>query len=222
LDALMPIAVSKALQKEIYDLSSNEELNRVHISSARLDKHIKKIMHRHRAKKAMKQTSKIVAVFIMGLCLLSIPLLSVEASRIAIFNTLIEWKDKYTKIQFDHMPAVNERKSIYLPAYLPEGFCDSEKIYLSNTVLLTYKNKAGEEILIQQSSVGTGSSSVDNENTNFKEISVSGHKAYLFTAQTPDSLNTLIWECDGVVFKISSVYDSTELIQIGESMKKNK
>ena len=162
-----------------------------------------------------------MACCILGLSLLSGVLLSVEASRNAIFNAFIEWTDKYTKIQFGDSPSAVEGERLYLPAYLPEGFNEKERIFMNNAILLIFDNKAGQEVVIQQSAAGKGSSIVDSENTNFDEVSVSGNKAYLFKAQTPNRLNTLIWEYGGIVFKISSGIDSKQLIQIGESLEKN-
>ena len=45
LDALMPFAVSEALQKEIYGLPSNAELNQTNMPTVGLDKRIRKIIN---------------------------------------------------------------------------------------------------------------------------------------------------------------------------------
>ncbi len=223
LDALMPLAATEAFNKEMSNLPSNEELNRIYKPSAELDKRIKRIIRQYRFTKTMKQVNKIAAGFILGLCLMAIPLLSVEASRNAIINAIVEYKNKHTKIQFsdETMPSVSDANSIfYYPTYLPEGFYETERLTLENTLYIRYRNKSGEEILIQQSAANTGSLLIDSENMDFVEVSVEKNKAFYLKAKSSGEKNTLMWEYERIVIKITSLFDSKEMIQIGESLKK--
>ncbi len=93
-DALLKVAVSDALKKEMDTLPVNEELNETYKPSSELDRRIKKLIIQNRIKSKIKNYakgfSKIVACIIIIFALLSITLFSVEATRNVILNTFFE------------------------------------------------------------------------------------------------------------------------------------
>ena len=133
------------------------------------------------------------------------------------------FQDKYTSILFKDSTETKdiEQSGIYYPTYIPKGFKETATEKFGNTVMLVYANEAGEEILFDQNPGGTGKTSVDNENTIYREIEISGNEAYLFEGMREEDASVLIWESGGVVFKlISSSVDSADLIRMGESILK--
>ncbi len=142
-------------------------------------------------------------------------LLSVRATRTAIFNAFLNVRDKYTEIQFKDS---EKDDGLCRPAYLPEGFSETSSVAFGSATLLTYANEAGEEIMFTQSPADTSSMSVDNENMTYTEIKINGNAAYLFEAKSEDYLNILIWQTNGTVFEIASKISGNELVKIAESI----
>ena len=144
-------------------------------------------------------------------------LLSIDETRNLVFNSILQWKEKYTEIQFGDTEIYGD---IYRPTYLPEGFSEKSIRIFGDTVMIIYSNEADVEILLNQRPAKSGTSLVDNENTNFTEVKVAGNTAYLFKAQTEDDANVLIWSSNDMVFELVSKIESKELLFIGESLKK--
>lgn len=223
-DAMLKVAVSEGLKKEIDTMLSNEELNEKYKPSTELDGRIRKIINRDRIKSRLKLNArslrKIAVCMILIVGLSSITLLSVEATRYAIFNAFIEQFGKYTKIQFQDSVIDSELRDIYRPTYIPESYKEKSTQTYGNTVMLLYSNDTGKEIIFKQWKVDAGTALIDNENTKYKEIEISGNKAYLFEALTKDDYSVLLWHSEGLVFELTSQISSDELIRIGDSIKK--
>lgn len=89
-DALLKVAAEEALKREMESLPSVEELNELCKSSVEMDERIKRLIkHSFRKKKRnriIKKAGKIAASVAITIAVLSTALLSVEATRNAIFN----------------------------------------------------------------------------------------------------------------------------------------
>lgn len=221
LDSLLKISLTEAFEKEIAELPSIEELNKKYKSSNELDKRINALIKKSNKKSKLKRISKrfgkVAACICIVLTVSSVVLFSVSATRNAILNAIIQWKEQYSEIKFVDS---NTSSAIYRPAYLPSGYQENVTEKFGNTVMITYANGAGEQIIFSQWPFDAGTSLVDSENTKYIETQVSGEKAYLFEGQTDEDSNTLIWQSNGMVFELTSKVDSSELKLIGESLKK--
>lgn len=223
-DSLLKAAISDALRDEMDALPSNKELNEKYPTSAELDKRIKKLISEQKIKSKIrhfvKSNRKIAACFMVIIVLSSATLLSVEATRNVILNTFVNQFGKYTQIQFQDSSADGQQMDIFRPAYLPEGYKKiSEEIY-GNSALLVYSNESDTEIVLKQRKAEEGTSLIDNENTNYTEVDISGNTAYLFKAVKDDNYNVLLWKSYDVVFELTSKVNSDELIRIGNSLEK--
>ena len=223
-DSLLKAAISDALRDEMDALPSNKELNEKYPTSEELDKRIKKLISEQKIKSKIrhfvKSNRKIAACFIVIIVLSSATLLSVEATRNVILNTFVNQFGKYTQIQFQDSSADGQQMDIFRPAYLPEGYKKiSEEIY-GNSALLVYSNESDTEIVLKQRKAEEGTSLIDNENTNYTEVDISGNTAYLFKAVKDDNYNVLLWKSHDVVFELTSKVNSDELIRMGNSLEK--
>lgn len=219
-DAMLKVAVADAYKKEITEIPADEYLDD-YKPSPTLDKRIGEII-RHQRRKArvkliFKHIGKAAAILCILLTVSSIVLMSVGATRNAIFNAIINWQEKYTEIGFSE---TSEANSLYRPAYLPEGFSENSVSMLGAMTMIIYENKDGIQIYFNQAKAGTDTTYVDNENTDAYEIKISDDKAYLFKGKTEQDSNMLIWETNSTVFRLTSVIDSEELVRIGESLEK--
>ena len=230
-DALLEAAVSQAFQEEVEQMPSNEELNAACKPSPELDMRINELIDQNRRKAKRKhfrrRSSKIAASIAVVFTLLATVTLSVEATRNRIFNAYLDWQDKYTSIQFKDTTDPTETKeidesSLYHPTYIPEGFKQTSIKKFGKVIVLEYLNgETGDKILFDQGPAGAGKTSIDSEHTAYKEIEISGNKAYLFEGMRKDvDQSVLIWQSGSVKFKLTSLINSNELIRMGESMKK--
>jgi hypothetical protein len=224
-DALLKVSVSEALKNEMNTFPSNEELNGKYKPSSKLNRRVKWIITKGRIKSMIQIYGgilrKAAVCIIIILAVSSLTLFSVEATRNAIFNTFIERFDKYTEIKFKDPSTDDKLSNIYRPAYLPEGFKEISTGSYGNTVMITYSNATGAEIRFKQRPAGTGTSLIDNENTDYKEVEINGNKAYLFEAMTKDDYSVLLWQSEGIVFELTSQIGIDELVRIGNSIKNN-
>ncbi|AGL02459.1 DUF4367 domain-containing protein [Desulfoscipio gibsoniae] len=223
-DALLKVAVTETFQKELDALPSNEELNETYKPSPELDRRIKKLIYQSQRKSKIrhfaKRFAKVAVCIAIVFTFLNAVLLSVEATRNSIFNAIIAWQEKYTEVKFGESKKESQQDNVYRPTYLPEGYKETAAERYGNTFTIIYTNNAGEEILFDQRPAESGTSLVDNENTEYTKVKISDNTAYLFKAMTTDDSNVLIWQSDGLVYELISKIDSTELIRIGESLKK--
>lgn len=218
-DAILKVAAAEAFKKEITDLPSGEELSVIQ-PSAELNHRIARLIERDRRKsntrRFIKTAGKIAACICVIITVASAVLLSIDATRTAIFNAVMEWQDKYTKIDFgDNEPA----DDIYRPTYLPEGFKETSVVTSGNMVVIFYSSGADEKIVFNQWPAQDISTLVDCEDRDYIETKVAGSTAYLFEGQTANDKNLLIWQAGGTVFELSaSSVCSGELILMGESL----
>ncbi len=75
-----------------------------------------------------------------------ITLLSVEATRNAIFNAIIKKFDKYTEIKFNKGVEDETNNKLYSPIYLPQGFRETSVVTYGNSIMIIYTNNEGNEI----------------------------------------------------------------------------
>lgn len=220
-DAVLKIAAEEALEQEMEEMPSCEELNEQYKPSPSLEKNIRKKLSRHKFKeKAMlyrKTAVKVAACITVVLVSSSILLLSADATRNYIFNAVIKWQEDHFSIQHDG--SIESDKKILSPTYLPEGFTEVSIEVIGNIINITYENENGITIEFEQSPSKSTNLLVDNEDKEHEEIEINGHKAYLFITIVDDKSNTLLWEVNGVFFCIISEVEKDELILIAESIK---
>ncbi|MDW2797275.1 DUF4367 domain-containing protein [Clostridium boliviensis] len=223
-DSLLKAAISDALRDEMDALPSNKELNEEFPTSVELDKRIEKLISKHKMKSKIrsfiKSNHKTAACFIVIIVLSSATLLSVEATRNVILNAFVNQFGKYTQIQYEDSKDDEQQMDIFRPSYLPEGYKKiSEELY-GNSALLVYSDESETEIVLKQRKAEDGTALIDNENTNYTEVDISGNTAYLFKTVKDDNYNVLLWKSRDVVFELTSKINSDELIRIGRSMEK--
>lgn len=166
----------------------------------------------------------VVAAIIVPVSLGS--LLSVEASRNAIFNALLEWKSDHADIRYQEEGASSDKKSsvsdsIIEPAYLPNGFAEARKVTVGHKTEIEYQNQQGEKILLSQGPLSEGGNlGVDTEHTTEKEIEINGEKAFLFTADSSGGNSYLAWNDHSRSLLLSSEIPPEQLVKIAESMGK--
>lgn len=166
-------------------------------------------------------TNKVAIIFLVLVISLTILTISVDAFRVEVFNLIIESTEKYLGIKIEEKDSTigdNSLKGYYSPNYITEGFeLNSVEEYGQSTII-TYINKNGQRILLDQAPNGT-SFQIDSENSIKKDIDIKGIKAI---ALIKEDSTVLFWNNDESSFYVSSDIELEELIKIAERLIKNK
>jgi len=220
-EALLKIAANESLLREAEALPSSEELGELYKPSAAMDKKIRKMIARaERAKKRkiiFKTAQTITAVFAVVLILSSVALLSIEASRNYIFNTIIEWQESHTSFEFSQDDNSNTFDK-YPFSYIPEGFTLQNSSENENMKALFFSDESGQQIVFQQTLAESSILDVDNENKHYRIVNINGMDVYLFESTSKGDDNILIWQEDDIAFELISSININQLIEIAENV----
>lgn len=227
-ETILTAAVEENFQRELKALPSEEALRNEFTPSPELKQRIQKIIKksyhqlvRRKAAAIAKKAAVIIAI-IIPISLAS--LLSVEASRIAIFNTVVEWKSDYVNIYFQENSSGQSSQdtngnNLYKPQYLPDGFIEIETVKFGATQRIKYQNDKNVSIIFDQTPLSEGGTTIlDREHTIYKEIILNGRKASLFAAKTPEDKTYIVWQSSKTSFKLYSIIDEKELIKMAENI----
>ncbi|SDO05580.1 DUF4367 domain-containing protein [Acetanaerobacterium elongatum] len=221
-EAILEVSVAQAFENETDTLPPINELNERFQPSPELSARIKRLIEKDKREKRlamfMKKARKAAACIAVVFTLAAVTLFSVEASRNYILNAVLDWQKGSTGIRFEETSSAAE-DCLYQPTYLPEGFREV-LVQKGGITIITYENREGTKIWFNQNKAKYGDTFIDNDHTEYSEVTIDDKKAYLFKAVSEDTSNTLIWENGGIAFSLCSVIDSKELIKIAESLKK--
>ncbi|MCI1965987.1 MAG: DUF4367 domain-containing protein [Oscillospiraceae bacterium] len=231
-ETMLKEAVCETFENELQSLPAEQELEQIcELSPSTKQKiqHIIRAERRHAVCRKMRAVSKRVAILLAIVVPVSFgSLLSVEASRNAIFNAIIEWKDDRARISYqqgssDFSEAADRSartNAVYAPSYLPDGFTALKKKQVGHMLVVTYRDKNGKDIIFQQSLLSDGGHNViDSEHSTYSQININGEQASLFRANTNEDSSLLLWENQKFSFLLMSKIDPKELIKIAESVK---
>ncbi|QNK39327.1 DUF4367 domain-containing protein [Caproicibacter fermentans] len=228
-EAMLKEAVTENFEKEMQSLPSEAALADCELSLG-TKRRIESMIREARMKSLLRRVravTKRVAVLLAIMIPVSLgSLLSVEASRNAIFNAIIEWRSGSANITYqqsssgsadaDHSANMNV---VYVPSYLPDGFTIQKEKKVGRLLVITYRDKSGKSIIFQQCSLpDAGTNAIDSEHSTYSQVDINGDQASLFQADTKDDSSFLVWKNDHSSFLLMSKVDSKELIKMAESI----
>lgn len=228
-EVLLKNAVREDFERELSEFPSEQECEGYDLSQA-TKKKIEAMIHReyrraiwHRAGKLVKKIAMILAV-VLPVAFGS--LLSVEASRNEIFNTIMNWKSDHVDIRYSKeassAAAFAEQNSgeIAKPQYLPEGFFETQTVRTGVKIETEYQNEKGETILLNQCPLSeAGTIAVDTKYTTRREVKINGETASLFVSNNPGQKSYLIWKTHSSSYLLSSEIAWDQLVKIAESVQ---
>lgn len=227
-EAMLKSAINENFEEELRSLPLEKDLTDDFELSpdtkSKIEKAIRKSYCRsvfRRAGKASKRVAILLAVLIpvvLG------SLLSVEATRNAIFNAFMDWKSDHIDIQYQEskdssaVPPSSD-VSVLKPQYLPEGFFEAGSEISGSESEITYQNAKGVSILLNQGPISKqGTIGVDTVHTTRTEIKIKEEKASLFTANSLGGISYLVWKNHTFSFLLSSKIAPEELVKIAQSI----
>lgn len=163
----------------------------------------------HKVARPMK---KAAVFFLVAGIALSIPMFTVEAFRINVFNFFYDVHDTFTEIKGENNDSYSVSGPIYRPTYIPEGFSIAKEDELG----ADYENADGKRISYLQLPAG-GNLLVDSENAETVDsINVNGQEGILIIKK---GLLTLTWQDKDYIFSISGEFPIEEMMKIAQSVK---
>jgi len=230
-DTILKAAVTEDFQLKLDAMPNQEVLAKEYTPSAELRQRIQRMVKNQDHKTMIRrvvQMAKKVAIIIAILIPVSLgSLLSVEASRTVIFNSVLEWKADHVDIYFQQesssQPSQDTTENgLYQLQYIPEGFDESSTMKIGPTHEIIYQNIENVSIIFDQTILSKGKTMIDTEHSTYKEITINGKKAFLLEAKTPNDKTYILWQSGKISLKLSSSISQQELVKMAESIKFEK
>jgi hypothetical protein len=181
-EAILAVAIEEDFENRIKQLPSEEDLAKTHPLSPELEARMENVIKKYRRKTKIPAMTHIVGKLAVGMIFLFVlsfgVLMGVEASRVHILNTIMEYKKEF--IQFNFNEGNDDiQESPYRLLYIPSGFEEKETVQAGSGLTTRYKNSQGIEIIFDQVPLDSGTFAVDNENNGYSEIKIDGDTGYL-------------------------------------------
>ena len=218
-----------ALYEYIYDLDkslpSDEEIAQMYPISRKEARKYKRIakVNKYRAPLTVVYFRRAAAAVLVAVSL-SFGLLATSAKvRAAIVDTVVEWYDKYIKIDFgnssdaDTDTEMPDFESLNIN-YIPDGFEQVSSDESEDTREYLYTADNGDYVFIGIYSSESTQLSVDIENNEYEKITINGNDAYIMYAEAERTGMAVIGNSEYTV-SITSVSEKSDLIKIAENIK---
>jgi len=209
-EAMLKVAVEETVDRKLASLPSNEELNKMFPPTVADEKILKIIADEKRKSKrqqSRKTLMKIASFAGIFFTISTTALITVEASRNFILNTIIN-------IQADHVAFEFAGGGLKENLNLPVGFEYMGSQVTENFSVSTYLNADGKQIIVQQhnaSSIGTG---IDTDYREFSTIYIKEQEVFLFESIDGVMHNVIMWQQDNVVFQVFANINIEEMISL--------
>lgn len=225
-EAMLSVAIEEDFENRMKQFPSEEELAKAYPLSPEFEARMEKTIKNYQRKKKVLPMMRIAGKIAVGIIFLFVisfgVLMSVEASRVHVLNTIMEYQKEFIRFNFGE-ENTDIRKSPYRLLYIPKGFEETETLPAGSGFTTKYVNSQGMEIIFDQTPLQeSGSSSVDNENSVYSEIKVGGYPGDLLEGKTESDRTIIIWQNNTYHFKLISYIDKNELLKIAESVAVNQ
>ena len=232
LDIMLRAAVNDDLKEELREIPQNDDLpQNCELSASaksKINKLIKKSYYHSMLLHFRTISQKVSVIVIMIVSISFVSLLSVSASRHAIFNALLDWKSNHVDIHYQVKTNNSRGKvsqasdyQIKKPQYLPSGYAEAQISKMEHEIVIEYKNADSNTILFRQCPLSDqGNMGIDTDHTTaLKKIDINGQKASLFRANYSGETSYLVWNNGSSSFLLSSSIDVRQLIKIADSIE---
>lgn len=137
------------------------------------------------------------------------------------FQTVVTWLDENTTFHFGGDQTEGTADDVWRPTWLPGGYVETRSVNLSGAMKVEFENGAGGYIDLHYVPVQEGYMfDVDNEHSDYSELTLNGQTAYFFDSNNEGKPSFLIWynEEGTVAFRLTGELPGSDLIQIAESI----
>lgn len=174
----------------------------------------------------LKKTSKIAAVILVGIVIISTILISsVDALKVMFLNMFIEGKEDYSKITIENDKSQNgnieillnneELKDSYISAYIPENFSIEKIMSLDGSTIIIFKDINSNSLIFEQSKDLNKEYMVDTEDAYTEKISIQGYEAIIIIK---GEITTVLWQNNERIFNVCGKVDREKILKFCESL----
>lgn len=218
-DALLKVALEEDMEQEFKEFLNSEELNSTQPPSPAMQNRFKEIINRpieeSRGKKASRIFFRVAASFAIFFTIGTIVLMSVEASRVFILNTIISIYDDHVAFDFGELGRANENENGNgTTEFVPTGFFYVSSQHLETVSIFIFSNEKDERLILQRNIGTTLGMAVDNENRDFQKGEIDGNELHIFEALSDGYAHVIMWEEREYVYKIISSIGINQLFDV--------
>ena len=228
LDAVLTQAFTEVAKSEIDSEPSLQELKEKYPCPKKM---IRKIKNNQKEKRYNRPLAILylqrVAVCLMAVITLSFSVLLTSTKvQAAVYETVVEWYDKYIVIYLDRTPdtpiendPLEGKTFMDLEiTYIPEGFELIMQFDDEGNRFYLYDDGNGNTINIQISNSDVLSVYNDNENVEFREDTINNNTAYI-SYSADENFGTIVWGNSKIAICVNGFVDEDTLIKISENIK---
>lgn len=178
---------------------------------------------------SLKKVSKIAAIILVSVFILSVTLISsVDAIRVKFFNLFIDEKEDYSKITIENdsnfasietLKNDVALKNCYIPDYIPKGFNLEKIIEQNEKIIMVFNDANSNSFIFEQSPDLNREYMVDTEDAVTVTMKIQGWEAIVITK---DKVITVFWDNNGMIFNVSGQIPIEEIIKFCEHIYLNK
>ena len=220
-EALFRQAVIDNFYEELDSLPPDDELAKQYTFSPAHELRMKKLFARdvrvEHIRATVKWSKRIAAAVVIVVALLFGSLMLVPQVRAIVYQTIIEWYDKFVSFT-SNTPEID--RTNHAPQYIPEGFRETIREDIGSMITIIYTNDDNGVLITFQSSRLANSTAIDNEMMEYEVFPKEGIEYHLFVSTDDSSENTIIWEKSKQRYTIVSIISIDELINMAISVDK--
>lgn len=174
---------------------------------------------------SVKKASKVAAIILVSVLILSVTLISsVDAIRIKFLNLFVETNEDYSKITIDDdsnsgsidtLKDDATLKNCYIPGYIPKGFNIENIIKQNEKIIMVFKDTNSNSLVFEQSSDLNREYMVDTENAEIQAMEIQGWEAMVITK---DKIITILWDNNESMFNVYGQISKEDILKFCENI----
>jgi hypothetical protein len=154
----------------------------------------------------------------MILVVFNLLVLSVPAVRAAAGQAVVSFFEKFANFNQTVSSQTGSFDTGFRPKFVPNGFNEISCSITDSIVTIIYCNEFDEMISFVYAS-DTDLLQVNSEDVDYVEIVSNNIAYYLFTANSDDYVNMIVWDKDGLRYSVDGNIPLNELLMIAESVE---
>lgn len=220
LKSMADLAAREALMQELADIPPLSELEKIYTTSEQHDKKIKKVLKREKRldnlTKVNKAVSKAAVVMLICITVVMTPLISAKAVRESIAQTVIEWKNEFSRIFIKSDDVCTTINNVEI-GYLPEGYTlDGEPEFDEGKYSLTFTNNNNNLYIIVYSDTNYYTTYLDNITSDYCSVIIDDCNGIWICTY---DMNALVIAKDNYSYHIEGYASIEDLIKIFKNIK---
>lgn len=142
-----------------------------------------------------------------------------------VIHAVMTWGEESTMFHYSGRQPEDVADSVWRPGWVPEGYEEDQVFDLSGATEIEYRDGEGRRLILTYFPVQEGyMHDMDNEHSDYRELTLNGQPAHLFESNTEGKNSFLVFYDDTgrMSFCLMGLMPGEDLIKIAESMEQKK